>query len=56
LLGNTELAIAALQQAIYLNANEYPQLAKTDSDFDNLRENDKFQALLKGDLPFGKRA
>jgi len=56
LLGNVELAIAALQQAIHLNANEYPEIAKSDSDFDNLRESEKFKALLKGHLPFGKRA
>jgi hypothetical protein len=51
---NAELAIASLQQAIQLNKSEYQELAKTDSDFDSLRGNEQFEALLVGSLPFEK--
>jgi hypothetical protein len=43
-----------LQQAIQLNKSEYQELAKTDSDFDHLRGNERFEALLVGSLPFEK--
>jgi tetratricopeptide (TPR) repeat protein len=46
LLGNTERAIASLQEAITLNPEEYQTLAKTDPDLNNLRDNKQFQALL----------
>jgi tetratricopeptide (TPR) repeat protein len=48
LLGNTDYAIASLQQAIQLNPGEYQELVKTDPDFDNLRGNEQFEALLNG--------
>ncbi len=51
LRGLAELAIASLQEAIYLNADEYQELAKTDPDFDNLRGNEQFQALIFDYLP-----
>jgi hypothetical protein len=30
-----------------LNPNEYRKMAKTDSDFDAIRENERFQALIQ---------
>jgi tetratricopeptide (TPR) repeat protein len=35
-----------LKQAIELNPNHYRTLAQTDSDFDSIRDNEQFQALL----------
>jgi superkiller protein 3 len=48
LQGNVDLAIANLQQAINLNPDKYREMAKTDSDFDSLREDGGFQALIGG--------
>jgi tetratricopeptide (TPR) repeat protein len=48
-LGNVDLAIENLQQAINLNLNEYREAAKTDSDFDSIRGDNRFQALIQGD-------
>lgn len=45
LQGNIEAAIQVLQQAIALDA-EYREMAKTDSDFDNIRGDERFQALV----------
>ncbi|NES85713.1 MAG: tetratricopeptide repeat protein, partial [Moorea sp. SIO2B7] len=48
-----DLAIDNLQQAINLNA-KYQEMAKTDTDFDNIRSDYRFQALLgklKSDKP-----
>ncbi|PSB21904.1 hypothetical protein C7B65_00305 [Phormidesmis priestleyi ULC007] len=42
-----ELAIATLKQAIDLYP-ECREMAKTDADFDRVRSDDRFQALLKG--------
>ena len=42
----TELAIATLKQAIALDP-KYREMAKTDADFDGVRSDDRFQALLK---------
>ena len=42
---NIELAIETLQHAIALNA-EYRELAKTDSDFDGIRSDERFRALI----------
>ena len=42
---NIELAIETLQQAIALNA-ENRELAKTDSDFDGIRDDERFQAVI----------
>ena len=43
---NTDLAIENLAQAINLNP-EYREMAKTDSSFDNIREEPKFKALIE---------
>jgi len=40
-----ELAIETLQQAIALNS-KYQEMAKTDSDFDRIRNDDRFRALI----------
>ncbi len=42
---NVDLAIATLQQAINLDS-EYREMAKTDSDFDGIRQDDRFRSLL----------
>jgi len=47
LQGNVEQAIQSLQQAINLNPDTYLELAKTDSDFDSFREDERFQALIQ---------
>jgi tetratricopeptide (TPR) repeat protein len=44
--GQVELAIATLKQAIDLDP-KYREMAKTDADFDRVRSDDRFQALLK---------
>jgi tetratricopeptide (TPR) repeat protein len=46
LQGNIEQAIENLQIAIDLNPDKYPEMAKTDSDFDNIRDDERFQALI----------
>ena len=46
LQNNIEQAIENLQKAINLNPEEYREMAKTDSDFDAIRNDDKFQALI----------
>ena len=46
LQNNCDLAIKNLQQAIDLNPDEYREMAKTDSDFDNIRSDPRFQALI----------
>ncbi|HAG83914.1 MAG TPA: hypothetical protein DCL61_22885, partial [Cyanobacteria bacterium UBA12227] len=43
-----ELALENLQQAINLNPDESRQIAKTDSDFDSIRSDNRFQALIEG--------
>lgn len=45
LKNNIELAIEDLAKAISLN-NKYQEMAKTDSDFDNLREHVRFKGLV----------
>ncbi|HEY9630364.1 MAG TPA: tetratricopeptide repeat protein [Coleofasciculaceae cyanobacterium] len=47
LQGNVEKAIDSLQRAIELDP-EYQEQAKTDTDFDSIRERDAFQALVEG--------
>jgi len=47
LLGEVEEAILALQEAIYLNS-ECLDMAKTDTDFDAIRYDGNFRALLRG--------
>jgi tetratricopeptide (TPR) repeat protein len=41
-------AIQNLQQAIDLNPDKYREMAKTDSDFDSIRSDVRFQALIQG--------
>nr|WP_322745327.1 tetratricopeptide repeat protein [Coleofasciculus sp. LEGE 07081] len=45
---NIDLAIENLQQAINLNPDKYREMAKTDSDFDPIRSDNQFQALIQG--------
>jgi hypothetical protein len=47
LQGDVELAIANLQQAIHLNPDRCRREAKTNLDFDSIREDDRFQALIQ---------
>jgi tetratricopeptide (TPR) repeat protein len=47
LLEQVDLAIVALQEAIYLNS-ECLEMAKTDSDFDKIRYDTRFRSLLRG--------
>ncbi|MGB3421144.1 MAG: tetratricopeptide repeat protein [Dolichospermum sp.] len=46
-LKNLDQAIYNLQQAINLNSEECRELTRTDSDFDNIRNDPRFQALLQ---------
>jgi tetratricopeptide (TPR) repeat protein len=48
LQGNFDAAIANLSHAIELNPDEYQELAKTDSDFDSIRDDERFKALVDG--------
>nr|WP_242037874.1 tetratricopeptide repeat protein [Tolypothrix sp. FACHB-123] len=48
LQGNIEQALENLQQAINLNPEKYREMVKTDSDFDSIREDERFQALIQG--------
>jgi len=48
LQGDVDLAIENLQQAINLNPPRCRRVAKRDSDFDSIREDERFQALLQG--------
>jgi tetratricopeptide (TPR) repeat protein len=43
-----ENAIANLSRAIALSPDKYREMAKTDSDFDSIRDNEQFQALISG--------
>jgi tetratricopeptide (TPR) repeat protein len=45
--GNVERAIETLQQAINKSPDEYREVAKTDSAFDSIREDERFQALIQ---------
>jgi len=42
---NIELAIETLQHAISLDS-KYRDMAKTDSDFDGIRDDERFQAVI----------
>ncbi|MGL5080621.1 MAG: tetratricopeptide repeat protein [Microcoleaceae cyanobacterium] len=54
LQNNVELALKNLEQAINLD-QEYLEMAKTDSDFDSVRGDERFQALVRGSLEEGNR-
>jgi hypothetical protein len=43
-----EAVIANLSRAIALSPDEYREMAKTDSDFDAIRDDEQFQALIAG--------
>ena len=47
LQNNIELALENLQKAIQLDPEKYRKLAQTDSDFDNIRHDPRFQALIQ---------
>jgi len=47
LQGNADLALDNLQRAIELALDQCRELAKTDEEFANLRDDPRFQALLK---------
>jgi tetratricopeptide (TPR) repeat protein len=47
---NPEAALQDLVEAIRLAPEEYRNLAKTDTDFDGMRDDPRFQALLEGEL------
>ncbi len=47
LQNNLEPALENLQKAIQLNPEKYRDMAKTDSDFDNIRHDPRFQALIQ---------
>ncbi len=51
LQGNLDQATENLQQAINLSPDEYREMAKTDSDFDSIRKDERFQALIQEPLP-----
>ena len=42
-----DLAIDNLEQAIKLSPNEYRELARKNSDFDKIRQDGRFQALIE---------
>jgi hypothetical protein len=47
LQGNIEQTIENLQQAINLKPDEYREMANTDSDFDKIREDERFKTLIR---------
>jgi tetratricopeptide (TPR) repeat protein len=47
LQNNLEPALENLQKATQLNPEKYRDMAKTDSDFDNIRHDPRFQALIQ---------
>jgi tetratricopeptide (TPR) repeat protein len=48
LQSNLEAALENLSKAVALNPDKYLAMAKTDSDFDAIREDERFQALVQG--------
>ncbi|WP_414544340.1 tetratricopeptide repeat protein [Nostoc sp. CCY0012] len=46
-LGNIEQALENLQKAIDLSHDRYIEMARTDSDFDGIREDERFQTLMQ---------
>jgi len=56
LQGDAERAIVNLQKAIDLNPEKYWEMPKTDSDFDSIRADPDFQALISPPLTDSDRA
>jgi len=50
LMSNIDLALEQLQRALELDS-EYGEIAKTDSDFDGIRDDERFQALVNSQDP-----
>ena len=48
LLGDSENACSWLEKAIQLRPDRYREMAKTDTDFDAIRDDPRFQALIEG--------
>jgi len=48
LQGQVEPALENLERAIQLSPDEYREMAKTDSDFDAIREDPRFRVLVEG--------
>ncbi|MEQ8466395.1 tetratricopeptide repeat protein [Coleofasciculus sp. E1-EBD-02] len=44
-----DIALENLQQAITLNPDQYREMAKTDAELDNIRQDPRFQALIQED-------
>ncbi len=49
-LGSVQQALENLKEAVRLNSEASQQLAKTNSDFDRLREDERFQALMESSV------
>ncbi|NEP45463.1 MAG: tetratricopeptide repeat protein [Okeania sp. SIO2H7] len=47
LQGHLEAALENLQRAIELDPEKYREIAKTDSDFDSIRDDERFQSLIR---------
>jgi tetratricopeptide (TPR) repeat protein len=47
LLGNKKMALESLREALKLDLDESQKLAKTDSNIDNLRDEDEFKSLME---------
>ncbi|MEH2294426.1 TPR end-of-group domain-containing protein [Nostoc sp.] len=47
LQGNIEQTLENLQKAINISPDEWREWAKTNSDFDGIREDERFQALIQ---------
>jgi hypothetical protein len=47
---NPKDALQDLAEAIRLDPEEYRNLAKTDTDFDGMRDDPRFQALLEDEI------
>ena len=54
LQGAVEPALENLERAIHLNPDEYREMAKTDTDFDPIRTDERFRVLIEGDGGVGE--